>query len=282
MSNDATERPVRLASLTRIGEGRAAEVFAWPGGGALKLFRSPGAKADVDREAAAMIAARAEGARAPGVVGKVTVEGRPGLVMDRVEGLDLLTELGSRPWKVFRTGRLMGDLHAQMHAMPVDAGLPLLKDALAAALQRSGLVPDRVREFALSTLEGLPDGSYLCHGDFHPGNIIEGPGGAFVIDWAGATRGAPAADVARSLLLLRAGEVPPGTPRLVRILQALGRRILEGRYLAAYRGKRPLPGSELQAWGVVAAAHRLAEGIEGEREYLLRTVERAMTDSHAR
>src|SRR5262249_32610054 len=76
---------------------------------------------------------------------------------------------------------------------------------------------------ALAMLEALPDGDRLCHGDFHPANVLVGRNGPAVIDWTGATRGDPAADLARTRLLLQAGAVPEHMPFLIRRLHALGR-----------------------------------------------------------
>lgn len=69
-----------------LAQGRAAEVFLQADGTVLKLMRSPGYEALVRREATALDVVRASGHGGPTVHGIVTVEGRPGLVMDRVEG----------------------------------------------------------------------------------------------------------------------------------------------------------------------------------------------------
>ena len=58
----------------------------------------------------------------------------------------------------------------------------------------------------------LPDGDRLSHGDFHPANILMDGDEPVIIDWSNVTRGDPAADVARTLVILESGEPPPGTP----------------------------------------------------------------------
>src|SRR3546814_7594415 len=72
-----------------------------------------------------------------------------------------------------------------------------------------------VQTCALPILDALPDGDRLCHGDYHPGNVIETAGGPVVIDWPAVTRGHPDADYARTLLLLRLGEPPSSEERRV-------------------------------------------------------------------
>ena len=64
----------------------------------------------------------------------------------------------------------------------------------------------------------------------------------------------------------------PGAPTLVRTLAPVGARYIARRYLAAYRGVRPVDGDLLERWLVVRAAARLAHGIADERDGLRRVV----------
>ena len=51
-------------------------------------------------------------------------------------------------------------------------------------------------------LDGMTKEFKVCHGDFNPSNVIVGDDGQlYVCDWAHATRGSPAADVATTYLL---------------------------------------------------------------------------------
>lgn len=54
----------------------------------------------------------------------------------------------------------------------------------------------------ISELEALEKENFLCHGDFHPGNIIYTDGKMVVIDWDNAVNGNRYYDVARSFMLL--------------------------------------------------------------------------------
>ncbi|MFC2013409.1 phosphotransferase family protein [Chloroflexota bacterium] len=72
-------------------------------------------------------------------------------------------------------------------------------------------MPSRVKEVVLEALEQLPDGSAVCHGDFHPRNIIISSRGPVIIDWANATQGNPLADVAWILLASQTAAWQPGT-----------------------------------------------------------------------
>jgi len=152
--------------------------------------------------------------------------------------------------------------------------LPSLKSSIRQEIERSDSVPPEFKHLVVASLDRLPDGSAICHWDFHPGNVIETKDGSKIIDWAIVRRGDALADVARTLLIIHAGALPPGAPLLVRSLVALGRALLSARYLREYRRCRPLDDAGMSAWGLATVASRLSAGIAEERGYLLERLKR--------
>ena len=136
------------ADLTKIAEGREAEMFAWEDGKILRLLR-PGFKpTSLDAEVRALSIAHRSGLPVPQPGERVTVDGRAGLVLERIEGTDLLTELGKAPWTVVRSARMCGSVHAGIHACRVsDDDFPMLKRRLEYQLS-SALVPPKLAEIA--------------------------------------------------------------------------------------------------------------------------------------
>jgi aminoglycoside phosphotransferase (APT) family kinase protein len=252
----------------KLAEGREAEIFAWDETTVLRLFRRGRSAETLAREAAAMTAARAAGPIAPAVRGTIEVDGRQGLLIERVDGPDLFATIARRPWTVWGAGRTLGAIQARLHEMPATS-LRSTKERLARNLAARETLPASLLRTALSTLDDLPDGDRLCHGDLHPGNILMAHSGPVVIDWPNATRGDPTADVARTLTLLRVGALPPEAPRTVRLGDRFLRRSLQTAHLRAYRRARGLDGALLDRWLVVALVDRLAEAIPGEREVIL-------------
>ena len=265
---DATE-------LRKIAEGREAEMFAWEDGAILRLMREAGTEQRNQWQAAAIEAARSRGVRVPAVLGATTMMGRPGLIMERIEGPDMLTLIGRRPWATFRVGRICGEVHAQLHEVRAPSAIPPLKEMLKRRIESTGELPPHLAEFALEVLDGLPDGDRLCHGDFHPGNILLAGDEPVVIDWSNALRGDPMADVARTRMMLRLGEPPPGTSFALRLMALIGRNLLLSLYQRSYRRARPLDMAAVKRWEIPIAAARLAEGIEEEVPRLLALLERA-------
>jgi len=257
-----------------IGQGREAQIFEWENGTVLRLLRASGGAGRVEREAAAMRAAASAGVAVPAVFGTTTVDGRAGLITGRVDGPDLITLMGKEPWMVPKAARIVGTTQARMHGVVAPVELTRLREQIRFKINAATDLPRELAESALAMLEALPDGDRLCHGDFHPANVLVGRNGPAVIDWTGATRGDPAADLARTRLLLQAGAVPEHMPFLIRRLHALGRGAFYHGYRRAYERLRPIDTALVDRWEAVRAADRLFEGITEERPTLLGIVER--------
>jgi aminoglycoside phosphotransferase (APT) family kinase protein len=257
-----------MTGRVRIGEGREAEILEAGEGRVLRLLWSPDGGPWLDREELALRAAGAAGAPVPAVYERTTEDGRPGLVMERLDGPDLLTRIGTRPWTVVAAGRTLGRVHARLHEAPAPQELPDLKDNVRLLLDGGAeRVPDGLLAEAHDLLAELPDGDRICHGDYHPANVLLTAAGPRVIDWPAASRGDPMADVSRTRLLVELAELPAHAPALVRRLDRVGRSLLLGSYLRAYG--RPDP-EMIGRWTRVLTIARLAEDIEGERAALLR------------
>lgn len=253
----------------RLGAGREADVFAWGNAAVLKLYR-PGFGG---HHAEVAVLRSLDDGIAPRLHEVVDRDGRTGLVLERIDGPDMLTLLQRQPWRVLSLAGTLAEAHRAVHRAAAPAGLPNLRPGLAARIQDAGL-PARLRTFAIRVLDGLPDGDRLCHGDYHPGNVLLATERTAVIDWAGAARGAPEADHARTLLLLRWADPLPGTPVLSRALIAAGRSLLAHRYAQTYRRGAPL-SRQVNSWLLTHAAARLSEGIEIERPLLTGMLDQA-------
>jgi aminoglycoside phosphotransferase (APT) family kinase protein len=264
-----------VAELTRIAQGREAEIFAWDDGTVLRLFRDGDAAARLRREALAMRSVRNVLPIVPQVFGETVVDGRPGLILERVDGPDLMTVLGRRPARIWEIGKATGRLHAEINGVDAATEIETLHERIERVVRRSAFVPAELGEFALKELRSLPEGVALCHGDFHPGNILEAKSGPMVIDWANVARGDAAADFARSRMMGWLGSLPPGTPLLIRLLRRPGIKLYEAAYVRGYRSVRVVDMDLASRWEIVRAADRLAEGIDEERTALLRLLERA-------
>lgn len=270
---------VRFDSLIRVSDaGRTVEVFLWDAKTVLKLGRDPSFSPAFQREAAALLATTAIPGLAPAFHGAVTVDGRPGLLMERLGGTDLLKELEKKPWRVWSTGGELAREHARLHTISAPAGIETARDRIAYRL-KSEAIPDDVRSYALTVLETVPDGQQLCHVDFHPGNLMRADGALKVIDFANACAGDPDWDVAVTLCLLELGEPPPTTPRWMRLAKKFFRRAMLASYRRRYRKIRPPNPRHALAWRTLFLAQRLDDRIPEERGRILEQLSAAQKTS---
>jgi Ser/Thr protein kinase RdoA (MazF antagonist) len=263
------------SGLTPLAEGREAQVYLREDGNAVKVMRSVDQAPRVKREAAALQALAGHDHLAPTFKEVTTVKGRPALVSERVNGADFLTRLSRKPWLVIGVADSMGRAHAAMHSHMAPVALPELREELAGRIESAKDLPPHLAGEALHRLSTLPAGDRLCHGDFHPANILGTLKSPVIIDWGDASRGAAVADVARTLLLLRMGELPPNMSAPMRTLTAIGRGMLTKRYQSVYRRESGDHLVRLDDWVFVRAAARFYEGIEVEFPRLARLLEEA-------
>lgn len=263
-----TQRPGQL-----VGIGRTAEVFAYGEGRVVKVLRPgfPDQMADDEARVAERVASAY--AAAPRCDGVVRVDGRAGIVYERTDGPSMDVRARSRLWEVDRLARRLGALHAAMHDLD-GHGLPDQRAAIHASIDRASVeVSASDAAEAHARVDRLPTGSGLCHGDLHPGNVLLGDR-EVVIDWGGARSGSPAADVARSMFLMRDAAMPEPLPGPLALIASIVRARFCRTYLATYLAARPLDPAEIVAWRFPILVARLAEGIVAERPAIRREIER--------
>jgi len=249
-----------------IGRGRTADIYKY-GPWAFKWLHAPFAgNAEVFNEVVKALAASRAGARSPQIIAVLEHGGRPGILFERLSGPAMLDVIMSKWWQVGRLGRQLAELHASLHAASVP-GLDTMHQRLQRAIERNPRLDAQLKSGALGVLERMPQGSSLCHGDFHPGNVMFHHGQAMVVDWVDASQGNPLADVARTQMLFLIPRLPLDGLMLA-ILQRL-RGYMLNVYLREYFRLRPEGREQLDDWMTVILAARLAERVEGEEELLL-------------
>ncbi len=231
---------------------------------ALKLYRPGWGYETAELEARLARIAYDCGAPAPAVYGVMMDDGRPGILMDRVDGHPMSAAIDlARPAPV---ARALAELHARLHARRA----PQLRQQHEELARRigaaSGLTPEQKRH-AVSRLEALPQGDALCHGDFHLDNVVLTADGPVIIDWIDATRGDPLCDVARSLILIRHAYLHEKDAARQQALRAAADRFATV-YVTHYVETTGADVEDVALWVQTNAAARMSEGIAVEQEAL--------------
>jgi aminoglycoside phosphotransferase (APT) family kinase protein len=163
-------------------------VFAFDEGTVLRRYRSD---YDCLYEAAMMQHVAAHGYPVPAVY---AVAGRD-LVMERLDGVTLLTLMPKRPWTITSSARTIAGFLQRLHDIPVPEWA--------------------IRKHAT--------GDALVHLDLHPDNVMLTSRGPVVIDWSNAGVGDPDVEVADLWLIFACASVPGSL--LERMMVGAGRKL---------------------------------------------------------
>lgn len=254
-----------------IGQGRTADVYKWGDHCVLKLY-ADWCQADwADHEAWVSRMAFNSGLPVPEVIEELVLEGRKGIVFNQINGQTMLKIMGKEIWKLFELAGLMAELHAEMHEKKVP-DLPSQRQRLIYNINRADVLDSSVKHAVLKALDALPDDTSVCHGDFHPDNILLSEKGAYIIDWSNAVSGHPLADVARTCIMLESKYLPPEMPFLLKVVVQCMRKIFNSLYLKRYMKLRHVTREQIDEWRLPVAAARLTEKVPGDEEQLLKYI----------
>ncbi len=254
---------------TPIAQGRTAEIYVWDEHHVLKLYRDWCPPHWIKDEARIAWAVYEAGIPSPATGDIIEVNGRRGLIYARIQGISMLQDMNARPWTMFKHARSLAELQVAINKQSI-MGLPSYKEELNYAIHKAPHLGEDLRDKALAMLNVLPDGEQLCHGDYHPGNVILTKDGPIVIDWMTARLGNLWTDVARTIMILSIGV--KGAGRQVHPIVRMAIHLCRWIYLKRYYALVPDPKNELNRWLPVIAAARLNEDIAPEREALLKMV----------
>ena len=265
---------MKLATLGEPIPG-TANLYSWGDGQVLKLYAKdapPDGVAHVGRVDRALYRA---GLPVPAVGGLIEIEGRLGQVYERIEGRSIAEGLfgaaEGQPGILAELAQVFAEVHADIHACGSIDGLPSQQHLESVAIERVAALLADLKEAVLSAFAGMPAGDRLCHGDYHPFNVLLSPRGPVVIDWNNAHTGNPLEDVARSALIL-AG-VAVSQPELGAAADQFRRA-----YLDHYFQIRPGDEQQLEAWKPIVAAVRLSDGIPELEQWLLEQIRTGLKD----
>lgn len=258
--------------LQKIAEGNTAEVYSWGENDILKLFRKDFPVGAIEKEYRVSKAIEKLGLAIPRVGDIIEYEGRTGIIYERIEGASLLRLISEHPWSAGRNARKIAQMHYDMHKCKAE-GLPDCKEALRWGIKYEQDLSQEQKQEILNILEKLPEGSFVCHGDYHPGNIIKNYDQYIILDWMTAVAGQPSYDVARTILLLQDASIPEEVPAFIKFVMNLVRKQIANSYLKQYMKLSGISREEIDAWRLPIIAARLSEWIpENEREVLRKEI----------
>lgn len=224
-----------------------------------KVFNETKPVSDVFNEALNLARINECGIRSPKALEVTKLEGDEAgwaLITTKIPGVTLAEKIEAEPQRFGEYLEQFVDLQIEIHGYTS----PLLNrqdDKYARMINSLEAINATTRYNLLERLDGLKKGTAVCHGDFNPSNVIVSEDGTLsVCDWAHATQGAPAADVAMTYLLF-----------------SLTSKEQAEAYLDTYCERADMAKQIVRQWLPVIAASELARKRKVNEEFLMSWVD---------
>ncbi|HKL79557.1 MAG TPA: phosphotransferase [Mobilitalea sp.] len=235
-----------------IGKGNTAEVYEWGQDQVIKLFKEGYPSDAVEKEYRNALAVAQFNFDKPGVYARAEWEGRAGIIYEKLQGMTLL-EWIMKTGEAEVCGEILAEEHSKILSNKVE-GVKAHKDILRYNINQAHELEESLREKILEALDKLPDGDNLCHGDFHPGNIILHKDRRIIIDWMNVCSGHPYSDIARTIYLI---DMTP-IPREIEDVEGFLR--FRSKAVDVYLRNMGVARSDIEEWLPVIVAGRLGDG----------------------
>lgn len=178
------------------------------------------------------------------------------LVRDKVDGKTLEELMKEEPDKLETYMEMFVDLQLKIHGQRV-AAIKRLRHKLMDQINSLKDLNATARYELATRLESMPKHTKLCHGDFHPGNVIvDKYGKLWIIDWAHAAQGNASADAAMTFLLFS--------------LEDINKAEL---YMKLFCEKSDTARQYVNRWLPIVAAAQMTKKKEKEKDFLMRWID---------
>ncbi|WP_207753092.1 phosphotransferase [Clostridium yunnanense] len=267
---------IELNEIKLLAQGGQAEIYELGNDKVIRVLRNVEDEGYLKAEMVTMQALKKKNKSVPTVYEYTQVNGRPSIIMERLKGNTMLELIKKNPLQLFKYAEKLANLHVEITTPIEGLGLYSIRDRATHLIPKAEMLEEDVKKFVLDILKGLPNGSDLCHGDFHPGNIMIVGDQYYVIDWFGATYGRKLSDMAHTYLILRNTPKIPGVSKIQNYLIGVSGTIISGKYLSTLQKLQGIDYSEFSRWMVIRAAERVYYGMPFEKEALVNFIKRCM------
>lgn len=261
-----------------INIGRTAEVYEYPQNRILKYYRANFPKFMIEHEFKINKSLANIGLPIPECYNIVQIDNRYGIIFEKLNGKSMLNILTSRIWNIPKYAKKAAEIHYKIQK-EISSELIDNKAKLKENIANADLLRKDTKKIIYDYIDSLPNGNNLCHGDFHPDNIIITNKASYVIDWMTATKGNPHSDIARTSILFKYGQLPKEKSSLEKAITKLIRKYFYNIYIEHYTKLSGTNLSDIEKWQLPHMAARLIEWIpKEEKEILLIEINRKIRD----
>lgn len=176
------------------------------------------------------------------------IAGRQAIIMEFIKGKIAGEQILGNMESAEEYLKICVDMQQKIHALPADAAvIGTMTEKLHRHVELVEMLNRTQKNLLLKRLESMIFEPKLCHGDFHPFNLILSDGKVSIFDWVDSSSGDVRADVFRTFLLCSKASVK-----------------LAEMYLYIYCKNTGLSRDEIFKWAPIIAAARLSENVSGE------------------
>jgi Predicted aminoglycoside phosphotransferase len=253
-----------LTKLKMIARGGEAEIYDIGDGKILRVLTKPGAKLP-ETEKMLLTTLHKYHIHVPLVYDLFNIDGKPAVLMQKIDGCNLFDYMLNSPSKIPQTSKELAHMHLQIFNITADK-LTAIADIVKYFASLPSLLEKRLINFVLETLISLPQEDSLCHGDFHPGNILMQNDDLYIIDWSGAYRGSYLCDVANTYLLMKRVPKIPGQNIESHSAAKSAGIIIANSYLNEILRLKSFDFAVFTKWTVIMSFLRVFNGLPSEKD----------------
>jgi len=276
-----------------LGECIGGDIYAWGDDQLIRLFPHTVDKLYVEWFESVARALIEAGVPVPDVVGTVELSQGTGIIFERIAGPTLgdhlLHEADITDENLARMGRVFAQTHLRLHDVRRVPAVPVGPRKFGPMIDFQAALSSAQQQALLAMLIDLSKGPFagdcgpcLCHGDYHPLNVMLSPRGPVVIDWENVHLGDPLADVARAMLILdglpiEQPDLPTDRlPHVARFAQAYLDHYV-ALFSSKYEADEELVRQRIDAWRPVICAIRLSDKRPHLEPWLLAQIDEALS-----
>lgn len=187
-------------------------------------------------------------------------------VMERINGNTMLDNLMRHPFNIRNQIVQFAKMHQQILSIHGGNNLYSIEEVIEGFRKKPLKVEKEIFDFVIQILRGLPTGDSVCHGDFHPGNILVQGDKKYIIDWSGVHVGNYVSDIAHTYLLMTHVPEIPGQSKILHKIISLAGKYIANLYLKEMHRLLNFDKKEFSKWLVVMTLFRVYFGLPSEQE----------------
>ncbi|HOO27206.1 MAG TPA: aminoglycoside phosphotransferase family protein [Lachnospiraceae bacterium] len=255
---------IDISKLKKIASGFTADVYQLDETKVLKLYYEGWEKICIENEYHVDLLINSYSIKAPKTYEMVQAGNRTGIIFQKLQNTTMKDMISQNKKNSLYYAKILAREHFKINSiLDEQHGLLPQKDAYQEIISSRTSLNKQQKEKLLHLLEELPSDNRICHGDFHPLNLLFESDDIYIIDWVGALSGNPLADVAGSYMIIKLMGTETKKPAgfLKNIYSRIGINSFANTYLKEYLTVSNYSRKELYEWIPIRAATYLDFGL---------------------